>query len=46
MTLTYSEPYVDREIAYSLAGMPAHVVAEKAGIDEAAGRSHRERHQG
>lgn len=35
MTLTYSEPYVDWEIAYSLAGMPAHVVAEKAGIDEA-----------
>lgn len=36
MTLTYTEPYVDWEIAYGLGGaMPAHVVAEKAGIDEA-----------
>lgn len=36
MTLNYDEPYVDWEIAYGLAGaMPAHVVAEQAGIDEA-----------
>jgi peptide/nickel transport system substrate-binding protein len=38
MTLTYSEPYVDWEIAFSmLSAMPAHVVAEQAGLaDEAA----------
>ena len=38
MTLTYSEPYVDWEIAYGLGDvMPAHVVAEQAGLaDEAA----------
>jgi len=36
MTVTYTEPYVDWEIAFSMAGaMPAHVVAEAAGIDEA-----------
>ena len=38
MTVTYSEPYVDWEIAYGLGdAMPAHVVAEQAGLaDEAA----------
>ncbi|MCA1782669.1 MAG: ABC transporter family substrate-binding protein [Dermatophilaceae bacterium] len=38
MTLTYSEPYVDWEISYDLgSAMPAHVVAEQAGLaDEAA----------
>lgn len=34
MTLTYSEPYVDWEISYSLAMPPAHVVAERAGMTE------------
>lgn len=36
MTLTYDEPYVDWEIAFSMeSAMPAHVVAEQAGLDEA-----------
>lgn len=38
MTLTYSEPYVDWEIAFGMGGstpaMPAHVVAEGAGMSE------------
>lgn len=35
MTLTYSKPYVDWEIAYGMSGaQPAHVVAERAGITE------------
>ncbi len=37
MTLTYSRPYVDWEIAMSMANaQPAHVVAARAGLDEAA----------
>ena len=38
MTITYSEPFVDWEIAYGLGtAMPAHVVAQQAGLaDEAA----------
>lgn len=38
MTLTYSKPYVDWEIAFSMdAAQPAHVVAKRAGLnDEAA----------
>lgn len=35
MTLTYTEPYVDWEIAFSMAGaQPAHVLADRAGITE------------
>ncbi len=34
MTLTYSEPFVDWEIKYSMAGPPAHVVADRAGMTE------------
>lgn len=34
MTLTYSEPYVDWEIAFDMANaQPAHVVAERAGLE-------------
>ncbi|MEJ7794413.1 MAG: ABC transporter family substrate-binding protein [Nocardioides sp.] len=35
MTLTYSKPYVDWEIAFGMgSAQPAHVVAERAGITE------------
>jgi len=35
MTLTYSKPYVDWEIAFGMGGaQPAHVVAERAGVTE------------
>ncbi|MBE8528062.1 ABC transporter family substrate-binding protein, partial [Amycolatopsis sp. H6(2020)] len=33
MTLTYSKPYIDWETAFDV-GLPAHVVAKKAGISE------------
>jgi peptide/nickel transport system substrate-binding protein len=34
MTLTYSEPYVDWEIAFGMGtAQPAHVVAERAGLE-------------
>lgn len=38
MTLTYSKPYVDWEIAFAMSGaQPAHVIAKRAGLaDEAA----------
>lgn len=33
MTLTYKEPFIDYETAYDV-GMPAHVVAKRAGMSE------------
>lgn len=32
ITLVYDKPYVDWEIAYDLPGVPAHVVAKRAGL--------------
>lgn len=34
MTVTYEKPYVDWEIAFSMAMPPAHVVADRAGMTE------------